>query len=395
MTRLGTLRRSQILTTFGPGALADYRVGGHSSGTVSAVLMGLDAWDVRHCRALSEPALQRLLGVTALREPPVSISTIRDGERQDGPALKAVRFPRWLECPHCHALRPLLRWHIRPGAAVPACRRCSKDEPVAPVPARLLMSCANGHLDEFPWDDYLDHKPDCPRRENLAVNASGAGLRGLFLNCLDCAVGRSLGNALSGNPIPGRLCSGARPWLGGDTHEPCHAQPRVLQRGVSNTYFAATVSALSIPPWTEELLDGDAADDWRRIMEEIDDPDGDDDELEREVRKAARRMSKRSGEPPTVSETQARDRLDALVRDYRALPATDDPNGEIELRKLEWRQFRLGDPERPQDRTFEVHNEEVPPDYAARFAAIGRVTRLREVRALKGFTRIDPPDGTS
>ena len=33
----------------------------------------------------------------------------------------------------------------------------------------------------------------------------------------------------------------------------CGASPRVLQRGASNLYFPLTVSALSIPPWSDKL----------------------------------------------------------------------------------------------------------------------------------------------
>ena len=116
MTKLGTLRRSQIVSTFGPGALVDYRAGGASGGTVSALTLGLDSWDVAQCRPLHEPALERLLGLRLLREPPVSIGSghggTHQGAREGGrgpatPALRATRFPRWLECPRCRALRPV------------------------------------------------------------------------------------------------------------------------------------------------------------------------------------------------------------------------------------------------------------------------------------------------
>ena len=64
----------------------------------------------------------------------------------------------------------------------------------------------------------------------------------------------------------------------------------------------------------------------------------------------------------------------------------------LDIRQEEYRQFVSGTDTNVSDsREFEVRNVAVP-DLLQRFLKrIARVVRLREVRALKGFTRINPP----
>ena len=69
---------------------------------------------------------------------------------------------------------------------------------------------------------------------------------------MDCNAGVSMEGVFGEQTLSGRECRGFRPWLGEQTEE-CGEVPRVLQRGASNLYFPITVSALSIPPWSDKL----------------------------------------------------------------------------------------------------------------------------------------------
>lgn len=62
-----------------------------------------------------------------------------------------------------------------------------------------------------------------------------------------CGEKRSLAQAaVKGTKALGR-CSGARPWLGADNHEPCEQHSRLLIRSASNAYFSQILSVISIP----------------------------------------------------------------------------------------------------------------------------------------------------
>jgi hypothetical protein len=158
---LGELRRSAAAATFGPGAIVDFRAGGAS---ISAVAAGLEEWDsnfppsgMRHAQAIREERLQKKLGVKGFRLPPVrDPSNDRDAER----SLVAVRFPSWLQCPHCDRIGPEGNWADAPGHAGRWCPSCTARAPgqnrVFVVPVRFVMACEGGHLDEFPWHAWID-----------------------------------------------------------------------------------------------------------------------------------------------------------------------------------------------------------------------------------------------
>ena len=103
MNELGDLRPSQLIYTFGVGALLDMP-------NTSALILGLDDWDTRHCLEIDEErllgAIQGRLGpqVKKLFLPPFS----PDDQHRDptAPAIgvPVAAFPRWLRCPLCDTL---------------------------------------------------------------------------------------------------------------------------------------------------------------------------------------------------------------------------------------------------------------------------------------------------
>src|SRR5689334_13666614 len=89
-TILGELRPSQIVTTFGPGAVIDQP-------TASLILAGTDYWTVSPDQRIDEPRLTALLRVRALYRPRIG----SDGGMRGVPAFV---FPRFLVCPRCQRL---------------------------------------------------------------------------------------------------------------------------------------------------------------------------------------------------------------------------------------------------------------------------------------------------
>lgn len=374
--KIGSLRRGQLVAASGPGALIDMRAA--NGAPISALVKGLDSWDKAKCALLAEPSLQRRLGNRELREPPVSI---RDRNKNQ-PFVPAVRFPKWLECPRCRSLRPESRW--REAGAGRVCR-CSGEETFV-VPAQLLRACRHGHLDEFEWDRWVRHRDGCTAAE-LYLRASGAGMRDLYLSCRTCKAGRSLNDAF----VSRIDCTGNRPWLGADAREECGERMETLQRGASNVYYAATLSALSIPPWTDEFREKIAdPGHWERIVEAVDEYGEDPEDLEEELDRIARRISRKSGEPPSIRLDEARRLVEFYSKAYVEIPAADDDAG---LRVAEWHAIRLAATKNFADATFEVRDEPVPQALAGHVEMIARLPRLREVRVLTGFTRIVPANG--
>lgn len=381
---LGDLRRSAAAATFGPGAVIDFRAGGAA---VSAVAAGLEEWDsnfppagMLHPQAIREERLQKKLGVSGFRLPPV-----RDpGREQDAErALVAVRFPAWLQCPRCDLIGPEDLWSDEPGKAGRWCQACTRKMPgrdkVFVVPVRFVMACEAGHLDEFPWHAWVGHETGCRnnRQRFLKLSSERAGLAGLILSCPDCGEKRSMDRIFSSDTwqrFPD--CHGRRPWLAAPD-QTCTLKPRAVQRGASNLYFPVTVSALSIPPWSDRLQEALGVY-WDPIIETL--PE----DRPAHIRLLARGpLSAVLDELGLTPETLAAE-IDRRLHAHESIE-TDD------LRLEEYRQFTGGVAAEGVDREFEIRPQPVPPGIAPWFSRLVKVVRLREVRAMTGFTRIQPP----
>ena len=170
---------------------------------------------------------------------------------------------------------------------------------------------------------------------------------------------------------------GKRPWLASD-NQACAKEPRAMQRGASNLYFPVMESALSIPPWSDRLQEALGIY-WNSIVKTVpsDRPDfirmlarGELEPALRELHLTPQEVAKQ------VEERLSRYSADAI----------------LDIRQEEYRQFVSGtDSRREDDREFEIRNIRVPESIGPFFEHIVRILRLREVRAVRGFTRINPP----
>ena len=385
--QLGELRRSTALMTFGPGAVVDFRVDGAA---VSAVAAGLEEWDhsfppaglLNHQR-IAEPRLQRKLSVDGFRLPPVVDENQRDGGNLDGRALVAARFPEWLQCPQCDRLAQASRWSYEPGRAYRICARCTQKAPgqrkVFAVPIRFVMACVKGHLDDFPWHVWVGHKDDCKKKERADLNlrSERPGLAGLILSCRECDARRSMDGVFSAQTWQGFRCRGRRPWLATDD-EICDCQPRALQRGASNLYFPVLESALSIPPWSDALQEALGIC-WDLIVKTQ--PENRATFIDLLAQGELASVLNELGLTPEELAQQIEDRLNRFKDDAI-----------LNIRQEEYRQLVYGADTAGEDAgEFEVRNVPVPDTLRPYFSRVVRVVRLREVRALQGFTRINPP----
>ena len=379
--KAGDIRRSQIISTFGPGAIVDFR--SPEGAPVSVVSAGIDEWPDAPGQTIHEPRLERKLGVSCFHLPP--IGEYRTGEKRHGkPVVKeytvpSVRFPDWHFCPRCYRLQRSRKWNSSPGSSALYCGSCSsRHDRSHVVPVRFITACEKGHLGEFPWGRWVKHEESCNSGDKkLKLLRQGAGLKGLRVHCTGCGKSRNLENAFSAGMMKslGVKCSGESPWLPLDREE-CDSEPRVLQRGASNTYFPVLETALDIPPWGDAFQDA-LGHHWH-MLASIED--------EKHVRMQIDLIMQHDWSGPKMSADemfrkvmQRRKRLDRL-----------DPRN---MRHDEYFHLTSGETiGTGRDETdFKLHPEEVPASLSGLISHIVRVERLREVRALVGFTRLNEP----
>jgi hypothetical protein len=195
-TPVGEVRPSQLLWTYGPGALIDLP-------SLSVVTLGIDRWEriaasrfKRHGCSLPSGRF----GATGREPADAAVPEERTRRRLVGrgqhrrsspavPALDALREVRPAVALRCGAVRdqgePLQAGAnpLRPQGLPwlegrPACKDADA------VPARFLLACRDGHLDDFPWH-YFVHGGNSSCKGTLRFFESGASLQteNLWVKC--------------------------------------------------------------------------------------------------------------------------------------------------------------------------------------------------------------------
>src|SRR5689334_17960091 len=163
--RVGEIRPSQLLFSYGVGATIDLP-------HLSTMVMGLNEWDANQAREIGEErlraAVQAELGpqVSRLLAPPIPPDAGFDNPFDESAlvGVPVATFPRWLVCPACDLLAPLesglfeLKTKpFRMDQTRYVHQNCPEQRAPNVLPARFLLACPQGHLDDFPWD-YFVHR---------------------------------------------------------------------------------------------------------------------------------------------------------------------------------------------------------------------------------------------
>ena len=359
-----TLRRSQTITVFGIGAIADLP-------DASVMICGIEKWDTRGAMRLSDPRLEKKLGAPYFLMPPDT------DQSKDG--IRAIRFPRWMRCRKCGSLRGSKDWRQRTAKARPDrdfdrrpfCDICS----VPLIPSRFIVACRLGHIDDFPYVEWVHGSKECTNPD-LRYGESGrsASLAGITISCKSCKASRSMRGAFSKQSLSEVTgCKGSKPWAG-KWEGGCGEALTGLLRGGTNVHFPVVRSSILIPPFTSENLKIRIAN--TRAWQVYESQDGG---LDKQT--VATLVSDEIGEKSnTVLEA---------INDMEAGADQDkEDRSEEEYRYDEYRAF-LGDVHREKD--FEI--EPVPvSEYGIPFLKnVVLVKKLREIRVQTGFSRIRPP----
>lgn len=265
----GPVRRAQLIAPFGVGAMVTV------PGGTSLIIAGLDFWyKNRDGSDINDPEefkfeewrLQDLLGVSHFREPPDYRDTFWSGSEglNTGITIPAFRFPSWHFCPDCKILREIPMYTKGKGGRI-KCAECEKKKKTRymfQVP--FVAMCELGHLQDFPWREWVHKKVNPTCDGDLRLYATGsATLAGQKIKCDKCGAERNLeGITTAKTSADGKttttlsktlspdgefLCKGLRPWLGPDCSEPCNAHIKGSLRSASNVYFAQIRSSIYLP----------------------------------------------------------------------------------------------------------------------------------------------------
>lgn len=419
-----SVRRNQLIAPFGVGAIHILR------GSKAVVTGGLDYWfkdandparaahpdQVAAVSFDDEPRLQARLGVSHFRLPP-GPETVRSVYPRIEIPLFA--FPTWYICPDCCFMD-------RRGLSevgTPTCQRHTCNE--AKVPLRQVSfaaACDHGHLQDFPWREWVHRESDPTCMLPLQYKAGGSGsLEDIVIVC-GCKKARNLAGIMSESSNvnsdegsdrdalsvlskrlleqPGEsvkdvavfYCLGGRVWLS-EPSGTCTRSMRAVLVNATNVHYSQVKSAVWIPPATPTGRLEDLRSHLRKHFGAI-----------IKLKKALNERIDRIAEDllekvrERFGDATLQDVIKALSPDEEAGAGADETLSEEEqIRYPEYMQLQLP---RKSSETEHDHLEvskwsqsEVNALSAGMNGMISGVSlavKLRETRALAGFTRIVP-----
>jgi len=377
----GELRRSQILTTFGPGAMVDLP-------EHAVIVAGLNYWHGEKDRIYEdrlEAWLRKRLQVPSLTlfAPPIpsgEVTAARSG-------IDVFRFPAWFLGQIEEKWRSPDGREYRTRPLIPFERLVKGgyldvDKKVRPVvPVRFVQACERGHISDIDWFGYVRRDYSTARTGELWFDEGGAGndfaemwVRDVSRNNLRRPLSEA---AIPKSPMLGK-CSGRSPWLGPRVREACDRDNRLLTRAASNTYFSQTVTVISLPDG-DQLIKSAVDRVYEDFLKEC--TSEGDVRYERKKAKVAAALDglsdavvwadlqRRQGNAPPVDKSLKQTELETLLAQKDTL-GEDLPDGDFYART-----HPIG---------------ELPACAAGTVDRLVLVHRLREVCAQVGFTRFDP-----
>lgn len=248
----GKVRRSQMLTTYGPGSLVDLL-------DYAVIINGLGGWRFGYSgiEVVEEPRLrdrvamrlqatgQTLASESAFRLPPAG----DDGKPTPTHGVSARLFPRWFVCqnPKCRALTHYGSLDFKGG-------RFRHDCGSLCVPVRFVQACPSGHIDDLNWIGLVHQGNRCEAFSLTLDEGKTGDFSEVRARCETCKRSRALIDLKQREMKPD--CRGKRPWLGGaDSDEECEQLATLIVRTASSAYFSQVDSALSIPDADNALYD--------------------------------------------------------------------------------------------------------------------------------------------
>ena len=373
----GHVRLSQVVSTFGPGAMVDLV-------DQAVIVSGLDAWEyskfdtmpVLEELRLREHIVNRyridLAPDQAFRLPPAG----KDDEATPWSGIPVIEFPHWFVCQGCDAL-------VRAGDGLELTKSGRREHDCASkrgssrcVPVRFVGACPHGHLQDYPWT-YFAHEAGACVGGTLKLREGSAGdFSQIRVVCSCGAPPRRLVDAMMKETRP--KCDGRRDWLGPGGTEPCNERLHLLVRTASNGYFPQVLSALSIPEPQRDLA-RDVHRVWAFLekVATVEDLSG----LRKFIAAQTLEPIAKYNDVDIVATVTA-------LREGKKVET-------VPLRVAEYKRLvdsPLSIPDGPaDDPNFQSQRIEVPKSLEAYVRRIVLVHKLREVRAQIGFTRLEPP----
>lgn len=363
---VGSLRRAQIINTFGPGSIVDFP-------DYSVMISGIDFWNYYNKEEnymIYEENLQNQLGVKYFLQPKIDEKTNNQFGDKTKDIVSSI-FPQTFICKKCGKIDRYKRFK---GKNKLYCNCGAEGKNI--VPSRFIVACEKGHIDDFPYEWWVHRSTrDCDKPNiKMKIDKSSDGLEGIIICCETCKSNRNMKGVFTKEALRGIRCRGKRPWLKDEVN--CDETLKTLQRGATNLYYGVHESALSIPPWSNRVnqIIGKVKY-WDTLKKKA--------KNEETLKQAIEFFELEKECKCSIGE------VSQYIKRKIDYENTDKSIQREEIRQDEYRSLCLGKYEED-DLHFCIEETDIEDDLRKYIEKIVLVKRLREVQSLIGFYRITP-----
>lgn len=385
------MRRSALIGPWGVGAIVPF------PNDEALMIAGLDVWRYQNEKPfiIRDERLTKRLGVKELRWPPDFREQNADSVNYNL-KIPAVRFPNWYYCPFCGYMEKTTYYQQQPECSRPQWgkgRICSLNGKYRRkmIPERFIVVCPEGHIDDFPIAAWIHYDSGHVYDENTCVirrstGGASANLTGVFYECT-CGAKKSMAGATTKGALKkiGYRCKGSRPWLGISSEDFCLQDTKdikVMLRGATNIWFADTRSSIHIPT-ENDVINREIAGILRDHYELLS-------------------SSRVNGEfnRGIIDHLAAFKGIDSDVLYQAFVSQASKSEGEIDVsEEISEDQYRLAEykvlvkTSGSDDQDFHSINHPIAEYNSVihnYFKSISLVPKLRETRAMVGFSRLEP-----
>lgn len=393
---VGEIRPSQFMYTFGIGAIIDLP-------NLSTMILGLDRWEIKNSSVIEEPRLLKKVKhildgrykIQNLKSIPVQREEKSNNRTTSDEHIPVTSFPRWLRCNRCGSLLKIGTGSIRFKTDSYSYegnyyehKSCHHTKTTM-IPVRYMMACPNGHLDDFPFIEFVHEGRGICGSPNIKLGdtAKTGSILDIYVECSGCQkqneqgeitnTRRFLVDAFSSEPKFVYPCTCRHPHLG-TTDENCldenkeRTRMKPIMLGATNAWFPVYLSSLSLPVY-EDILEQKIEEHWDSL---------------KETDSVNDLLIMRKTKTLNYLDDFSIDDIWSVIESRKAKEAEGKPtNNEWKnLRIEEWKTFINGTPKNSED--FKIKEEPIPHGFEPYIERVILIEKLRETKAFLGFTRL-------
>ena len=395
------LRKSQLITGFGVGAIVDID-------NQSLIGKDISTWhsDItknKKYRLDKIPRLEKLLGIDFVLEPPSAPSELY-GNAPTRLSVPYYRFPQWLECRKCKALKKYDDGGNRyqQDFSKIICHGCgASSKNLSPI--RYIFAPEDGCIDDIDWPFVLHVNTQsnaCTDKDNLQINTikgKGGGLSSVEIKCNTCKVKKNMNQIKQDLYV--QTSKGVQPWeFAAAMSNPPKQNPQHSSfqlRGATSLYQPQIVGGLDLSGSQWETEDINSINDFLDGNEEIETlkdtleifKDAPPDKKEKLYSKFCKILNE--DKPNELDNISVQD-----IKDYLSKTDSDERLHDVNLQDVSDENLKIDEFELLNTDGHQIYKNYDGEKYkitdsnlSSYIESVTQIKKLREVRVLKGYTR--------